>query len=255
MEVIAGEQSTETEVVQHGSRFLLDFAKVYWNSRLETEHLRLVRSFGPQDVVVDMMAGIGPFAIPAAQKGCQVYANDLNPESFRYLTRNSTINKVQSKVHAFNMDGREFVRLLLNRLKRTDEAPKGNSVEGQVGPSNSSCTPAGFEPPMHGLVFQHVVMNLPASAIEFLDVFQGLFDPGTWRDHGHELPWIHVYTFKKGTETEDDIVAKAEGFLGGKMDRRPDIHVVRDVAPNKLMLCLSFQLPEDIAFPSKRQKS
>jgi tRNA G37 N-methylase Trm5 len=45
---------------------------VYWNSRLEQEHKRLVDTFRPGQVVVDMMAGIGPFAVPAAQKGCSV---------------------------------------------------------------------------------------------------------------------------------------------------------------------------------------
>lgn len=72
MDVIAGEPSMETQVVQHGARFALDFSQVYWNSRLETEHTRLVTSFQTGQVVVDMMAGIGPFAIPAAQRGCTV---------------------------------------------------------------------------------------------------------------------------------------------------------------------------------------
>lgn len=159
MEVIAGDSQTETEVVQHRARFKLDFSKVagpdheicchfeasaqspkpislivapsanftsfqrkvYWNSRLEHEHLRLVQTFRPTDIVLDVMAGIGPFAVPAAQRGCkvgfvscstlawlrtcmaassthqwllQVYANDLNPDSFRYLKENVRINKV-----------------------------------------------------------------------------------------------------------------------------------------------------------------
>lgn len=46
--------------------------QVYWNSRLETEHKRLVDSFKAGEVVLDVMAGIGPFAIPAAQRGCTV---------------------------------------------------------------------------------------------------------------------------------------------------------------------------------------
>lgn len=46
--------------------------QVYWNSRLEQEHKRLISSFQPGERIVDVMAGIGPFAIPAAQRGCQV---------------------------------------------------------------------------------------------------------------------------------------------------------------------------------------
>ena len=46
--------------------------QVYWNSRLEEEHTRLVSTFKPGEVIVDVMAGIGPFAIPAAQQGNEV---------------------------------------------------------------------------------------------------------------------------------------------------------------------------------------
>jgi tRNA G37 N-methylase Trm5 len=69
---------------------------VYWNSRLEREHWRLTVTYlhGSSTVVCDMMAGIGPFAVPAAQEGCTVYANDLNPDSTRYLAINAVANKV-----------------------------------------------------------------------------------------------------------------------------------------------------------------
>lgn len=106
-------------------------------------------------VTGDMFAGVGPFALPAAKKGCTVYANDLNPRSYHYLVRNATDNnvrcrnlpavvshcpQVKSKIHAFNMDGREFVRELVLR----------------------------HNPPV---LFNHVVMNLPASAVQFIGTY------------------------------------------------------------------------------------
>ena len=72
MEVLAGEPDLETEVKQHAARFRLNYGEVYWNSRLEAEHTRLTSTFRRGATIVDMMAGIGPFAIPAAQRGCTV---------------------------------------------------------------------------------------------------------------------------------------------------------------------------------------
>lgn len=74
--------------------FQFDFSKVYWNSRLQGEHRYLVETFSPHDVVVDAFAGVGPFAIPAAKKGCAVLASDLNPESAKSLSNNVKLNKV-----------------------------------------------------------------------------------------------------------------------------------------------------------------
>lgn len=112
-EVLAGKNDMVTEVKQYGATFKLDYSLVYWNSRLEHEHKRLVSQFQPGEIICDMFAGIGPFAIPAAQKGCIVYANDLNPDSVRYLRINAKANKVDDRVHAYNMDARKFASQLM----------------------------------------------------------------------------------------------------------------------------------------------
>ena len=64
-ELLAGDTSLETEVRQHGVPFRLDFGEVYWNSRLEAEHKRLVGQIKPGEILCDAMCGIGPFAVPA----------------------------------------------------------------------------------------------------------------------------------------------------------------------------------------------
>jgi tRNA (guanine37-N1)-methyltransferase len=78
-----------------GCKFTFDFSKVYWNSRLSHEHDRLVSQFfQPGQVIADVMAGVGPFAIPAAKKRCFVMGNDLNPESTKWMEKNRIDNKV-----------------------------------------------------------------------------------------------------------------------------------------------------------------
>lgn len=112
-EVLAGKDDMVTEVKQYGAIFKLDYRLVYWNSRLEHEHIRLVSLFQTGETICDMFAGIGPFSIPAAQKGCLVYANDLNPDSVHYLRINANANKVQDHVAPFNMDARAFIQHLM----------------------------------------------------------------------------------------------------------------------------------------------
>ena len=116
MELLAGEPNYVVEQVRSSNflclliakhttqsesdcRFTFDFSRVYWNSRLHTEHARLVDMFQPQDLVADVFAGVGPFALPAAKKGCAVLANDLNPESYKYLTLNIKDNRVRTSHH------------------------------------------------------------------------------------------------------------------------------------------------------------
>lgn len=67
----------------------------------------------------------------------------------------------------------------------------------------SGAAPPGSEGqgvPEGGVHFDHVIMNLPASAIGFLDVFGGCFDRRRWA--GRALPTIHCYTFARAGETD-----------------------------------------------------
>ena len=244
MEVIAGENNLYTSVKQEGCIFEFDFSKVYWNSRLQTEHSRLVEFFDTSDVVCDMFAGVGPFAIPAAKKGCTVYANDLNPASYDALLKNAKLNNVKDKLLAFNMDGREFVRKMV-QLSSSLSMPSSSS------PSSSSSEQSTLETGIKILKpFAHVVMNLPASAVEFLDVFHGLYS-----SHRHlTLPTVHCYCFSKSQSPAEDAQEQVEQRLGSSLANQCSVHCVRDVAPKKVMVCVSFKLPESVAFGDDAEK-
>ncbi len=93
-EVLAGPDDLNVELRENDCIFRFDYSKVYWNSKLHGEHTRLIDMFQPGEVVCDVMAGIGPFAVPAGRKGVFVWANDYNPESYHYLDENIKRNKV-----------------------------------------------------------------------------------------------------------------------------------------------------------------
>ncbi|KAF8102024.1 hypothetical protein N665_0201s0315 [Sinapis alba] len=269
----------ETEVKQYGARFKLDYSLVYWNSRLEHEHMRLTSLFKPGETVCDMFAGIGPFAIPAAQKGCFVYANDLNPDSVRYLKINAQFNKVDELVCVHNMDARKFISQLMtasngegnlqsvadDKTKEavaseeedtnagiSREAPGANkkpetengvgkdckTIEGGHANKRLKQTVLPIAKPWEHI--DHVIMNLPASALQFLDSFSDVIQRKYWKG---PLPLIHCYCFIRASETTESTIAEAESALKFHIED-PVFHKVRDVAPNKAMFCLTFRLPE-----------
>ena len=87
-----------------------------------------------------------------------------------------------------------------------------------------------------GVDFGHAIMNLPATAPEFLDSFRGFT--------GKTLPQIHVHCFgAKDEDASDQVVERCSRALGCDIVN-PSVHLVRDVAPKKNMYCVSFLLPE-----------
>lgn len=102
MEVIAGEEDFDVEVKESNCRFRFDFSKTYWNSRLHHEHESLVKTFNKGEWICDVFAGVGPFVLPALKRGCNVLANDLNPNSITYMKNNIKLNKVAFTVSLLN---------------------------------------------------------------------------------------------------------------------------------------------------------
>lgn len=240
-----------TEVNENKCRFQLDFSKVYWNSRLSTEHERIIGKLKRgHDIVFDLFAGVGPFSVPAAKAKCKTYANDLNPESYNWLEVNMKRNKVPKDYYELhNLDAEYFI---LNMLK-----PMLFNEYMIIKEEELATKPK-----------IHILMNLPALAPTFLRHFIGLFKHHSSSDRGfsskmlldlfRELDLEHIiycYCFLKGAF--DDPKTEIRRMIDEEMQRKLtddqllDIVRVRNVAPYKDMYRVEIRLDESILVADK----
>ena len=130
-DVLAGD-GTETIHREYGHEFRLDVAEVYFSPRLATERHRVTEQVDAGESVVDMFAGVGPYAVPMAARGATVVACDLNEAAVAYLRENA---------------------------ERNDVADRVTAVAGEVRETTDA----------HADSADRIVMNLPHSAADFLD--------------------------------------------------------------------------------------
>jgi tRNA (guanine37-N1)-methyltransferase len=168
--------------------------------------------------------------------------SDLNPHSYKYLELNANQNHCGKWLKCYNLDGREFVYQLASK----------------------------------GITFDHAILNLPSTAISFLDCFIGL----GYRINSHSAagagagagstgcpaggqPRVHVYAFSNAEDPALDVVQRAAAVLqcavsdfgpapyvlqkDSEVNDKTTVHIVRDVAPKKHMVCLSFTLPLEVS--------
>ena len=96
---LCGWGDTFTLHKENGCYFALDISKVFFNPRLGTERLRITNMIQYPENVIDMFAGVGPFAIQIAKKtGSFVHAIDINPNAIKFLEINQNINKVNINI-------------------------------------------------------------------------------------------------------------------------------------------------------------
>ncbi len=131
VEVIAGENRTETLHREYGCIYELDVTRAYFSPRLGTERMRIAKQVKAGERVLVMFAGIGPYAILMAKyaRPKEVYAVELNPAAVEYMKENIRRNKVDVK-----------------------------AILGD----------AGIEAGKHG-IFDRIIMPLPKDAGNFLD--------------------------------------------------------------------------------------
>ena len=121
LEILAGEDNTETEYKEFGCRFTVDVKNAFFSPRLSTERERIASLIQDGETVANMFAGIGMFSIMAAKrKKCTVYSLDINPVASRLCETNIGLNKLAGDVISINGDASEIIReQLIDKSDRT----------------------------------------------------------------------------------------------------------------------------------------
>ena len=131
LEVIAGEDKTQTEYKENGCRFIVDVEKAFFSPRLSTERERIAGLVKDGEVIINMFGGVGMFSLLAAKNtACTVYNIDLNPVASQLCKENVQINKLKGDVISLNGDATEVIneqligkadRVLMLLPERSDE--------------------------------------------------------------------------------------------------------------------------------------
>ena len=110
LEILAGENKTETEYKEFGCRFIVDVEKAFFSPRLSTERDRIADLVQEGETVINMFGGVGMFSIIAAKrKKCTVYNIDINPIAAKLCERNIELNKLAGKVISIHGDAAKIV--------------------------------------------------------------------------------------------------------------------------------------------------
>ena len=200
---IAGENRTKTVCSEYGCRYHVDLAKAYFSPRLSQEHHRVAALVRAGEVVADLFAGVGPFAVSIGKlcSQVQVYAVDINPDAVELLKINVKVNRVENQVYPLLGDAREL-------------------ANGKL------CG-----------VADRVIMNLPETAIDFVDAACQTLKPSGGV--------MHFYGFIRKPDTVDDLKTRLTCIVeqyGRKITAFHCVRCVRETAPYEQQIVLDAQL-------------
>lgn len=93
-----GDRDTETVHHEHGIAYGLDPARVMFSPGNKSERRRIAEADLEDVRVVDLFAGVGQLALPAAVAGADVVACETNPTAAAYLADNAERNGLADRV-------------------------------------------------------------------------------------------------------------------------------------------------------------
>ncbi len=200
---IAGEHKTATFYKEYGCSYYVDVAKAYFSPRLSHEHDRVASLVQNGETVVDLFAGVGPFAVLIAKKhpDVKVYGVDINPDAVTLLEKNARLNRVENRVYPIVGDARQVV----------DEK-------------------------LHG-VADRVIMNLPETANEFIDTACKAVKPS-----GGTIHFYGFIRLAETMEDMQQHFTGAVEKAGRKLESFSYAKTVRETAPHECQAVLDAKI-------------
>jgi len=206
LEWVAGEHRTETTHKENGCTLKVDLSQAYFSPRLYYERARVAKLVQPEEIIVNMFAGVGSFSVVIAKKAqpARVYSIDINPTAVKYLEENASRNRVWGRVTSILGDARNVLETTLK------------DVPGD-----------------------RVLMPLPTKVYEYLpDAVRCLRADSGWI---HCYDMVHA---AKGEDPVAKVVARASGRLR-ELGARFHIdggRIVRSVGPNWYQAALDIEV-------------
>ncbi|GCC11584.1 ribosomal protein L11 methyltransferase [archaeon] len=128
LKFLAGEHRSETVHTENGIKLKLDIKDVYFSPRLSYERLRVLSRVNDGEIIVDLFAGIGPFALLIAKnRKVKVYALDINARAIEYLKENVKLNRLEGEAIVIHGDAMKVApqrvadRVIMNLPKKSHE--------------------------------------------------------------------------------------------------------------------------------------
>ena len=119
-DVLVGSDDTSTLHKEYGCIYHVDPQTAYFTPRLSEERHRIATQPHAGEVIVDMFASIGAFALQIAKTNPHVtiYAIDINPAAYQFLQRNIAANHVAHVIIPRQGDVRNVTKDLTGTVDR-----------------------------------------------------------------------------------------------------------------------------------------
>jgi tRNA (guanine37-N1)-methyltransferase len=197
LEHLAGEKTKEAVYKENGVIMKLDVEQVYFSPRLSSERKRIVQLIKKPEEVLVMFSGCAPYVCALAKNtpAASVYGVEINPVAHNYAIQNIILNKLNN-TYVFLGDVRNIV-------------------------------------PKLGKKFDRIIMPLPKSAADYLDVAFAASKKGTI---------IHFYDFQREGDFEKSVEKIRKACkIAAKKCKILGITKCGQSSPREFRICIDFK--------------